>query len=168
MCQCSLCILIWLLISILMLLLTAEPSSTAGLSHHSVSPWNDLGDLVFDGMGLVGFTSRANALLLAQAVRSIFVFYYFAFFGGLVLLGWGRRLYHEYDGVSRRWTECSSDLYQSNTWIQTQAVSHLYHLKLSFVATGKHTQILSFAFARSKQSTIKQGAISLWLRSNGY
>ena len=31
----------------------------------SVSPWNDLSDLVFDGVGLAGFKSRANAFLLA-------------------------------------------------------------------------------------------------------
>ena len=30
----------------------------------SVSRWNDLGDLVFDGVGQVGFKSRVNALLL--------------------------------------------------------------------------------------------------------
>ena len=32
---------------------------------HSVSLWNDLGDHVFDGVGLAGFKSRANAFLLA-------------------------------------------------------------------------------------------------------
>ena len=31
----------------------------------SVSFWNDLADLVFDGVGLVGFKSRANVFLLA-------------------------------------------------------------------------------------------------------
>ena len=31
----------------------------------SVSPWNDLSDPVFDGVGLAGFKSRANAFLLA-------------------------------------------------------------------------------------------------------
>ena len=31
----------------------------------SVSLWNDLGDPVFDGVGLAGFKSRANAFLLA-------------------------------------------------------------------------------------------------------
>ena len=31
----------------------------------SISLWNDLSDLVFDGVGLVGFKSRANAFLLA-------------------------------------------------------------------------------------------------------
>ena len=31
----------------------------------SVSPWNGLDDPVFDGVGLAGFKSRANAFLLA-------------------------------------------------------------------------------------------------------
>ena len=31
----------------------------------SVSLWNDLSDPVFDGVGLSGFNSRANAFLLA-------------------------------------------------------------------------------------------------------
>ena len=31
----------------------------------SVSLWNDLRDLVFDGVGQAGFKSRANAFLLA-------------------------------------------------------------------------------------------------------
>ena len=31
----------------------------------SVSLWNDLANPVFDGMGLVGFKSRANVYLLA-------------------------------------------------------------------------------------------------------
>ena len=31
----------------------------------SVSLWNDLSDPVFDGVGLAGFKSRANAILLA-------------------------------------------------------------------------------------------------------
>ena len=31
----------------------------------SVSLWNDLSDLVFDGVGLVGFKTRANVFLLA-------------------------------------------------------------------------------------------------------
>ena len=32
---------------------------------HSVSLWNDLSDPVFDGVGLAGFKSIANAFLLA-------------------------------------------------------------------------------------------------------
>ena len=31
----------------------------------SVSLWNDLSDPIFDGVGLAGFKSRANAVLLA-------------------------------------------------------------------------------------------------------
>ena len=31
----------------------------------SVSLWNDLSDTVFDGVGLAGFNSKANAFLLA-------------------------------------------------------------------------------------------------------
>ena len=31
----------------------------------SVSLWNNLSDLIFDGMGLAGFKSRSNAFLLA-------------------------------------------------------------------------------------------------------
>ena len=33
--------------------------------HLSVSLWNNLGDPIFDGVGLAGFKSRANAFLLA-------------------------------------------------------------------------------------------------------
>ena len=33
--------------------------------HLSVSLWNDLSDTVFDGVGLAGVKSRANAFLLA-------------------------------------------------------------------------------------------------------
>ena len=58
----------------------------------SVSLWNDLADPVFDGVGLSGFKSRANAILLAYAVRALFVFYCFSFplpyLYGLVFWGW--------------------------------------------------------------------------------
>ena len=37
----------------------------------SVSLWNDLASPVFDGVGLAGFKSRANASLLAQAALSL-------------------------------------------------------------------------------------------------
>ena len=37
----------------------------------SVSLWNDLANPVFDGVGLAGFKSRANASLLAQAALSL-------------------------------------------------------------------------------------------------
>ena len=46
----------------------------------SVSLWNDLVDPVFDDVGLEGFKSRSNALLLAYIVAlSFFVFNYFPF-----------------------------------------------------------------------------------------
>ena len=48
-----------------MRLLAAKPRSTAELSLPSQYLWNDLADPVFDGVGLVGFKSRANAILLA-------------------------------------------------------------------------------------------------------
>ena len=48
----------------------APPRCRTSLYHRifiplSVSVWNDLGDPVFDGVGLAGFKSRANAFLLA-------------------------------------------------------------------------------------------------------
>ena len=46
----------------------------------SVSLWNDLSDPVFDGVGLAGFKSRANAFLLARSAFSFFVSYCFVFF----------------------------------------------------------------------------------------
>ena len=37
----------------------------------SLSHWNDLADLVFDGVGLADFKSRVNAFLLALAALSL-------------------------------------------------------------------------------------------------
>ena len=37
----------------------------------SVSLWNDLSDPVFDGVGLSGFKSTANAFLLARSALSL-------------------------------------------------------------------------------------------------
>ena len=37
----------------------------------SVSLWNDVANPVFDGVGLAGFKSRANASLLAYAALSL-------------------------------------------------------------------------------------------------
>ena len=37
----------------------------------SVSLWNSLGDPVFDGVGLAGFKSKANAFLLACSLRFV-------------------------------------------------------------------------------------------------
>ena len=45
----------------------------------SISLWNDLVDPVFDGVGLAGFKSRANAFLFPKVARSFFVFYCFHF-----------------------------------------------------------------------------------------
>ena len=42
----------------------------------SVSLCDDIADSVFDGVGLVGFKSRANIFSLAYAALSLFVFYY--------------------------------------------------------------------------------------------
>ena len=50
---------------ILMRLLAVESHSAAGFYSFSLSLWDDLGDSVFDGGGLAGFKSRANALLFA-------------------------------------------------------------------------------------------------------
>ena len=46
------------------------PSCTTSQCHRSLVPlsvslWNNLSDLLFDGVGLAGFKSRANAFLLA-------------------------------------------------------------------------------------------------------
>ena len=63
MCQCGLHAVILSHIGTLMRLLAAEPRR----QYHrtfirlSVSLWNDLGDPVFDGVGLARFKSRANA-----------------------------------------------------------------------------------------------------------
>ena len=46
----------------------------------SVSLCNDLSDPVFDGVGLAGFKSKANAFLLAQSALSFRLLYYFIFF----------------------------------------------------------------------------------------
>ena len=75
-----------------MRLLAAEPRSTTWLLFISQCLWNDLADNVFDGVGLTGFKSRANAISLALAVRSFFVFYCFPFLSmnwHCGLWGWG-------------------------------------------------------------------------------
>ena len=64
-------------------------------SHHrtfiplSISQWNDLGDPVFDGAGLAGFKSRANASLLAKLLApflspTVFPFCSFILWVGIV------------------------------------------------------------------------------------
>ena len=53
-----------------------------------MSLWKDLGDPVFDGVGLVDFKSGANAFLLAKS--ALFASYYFLFFFiPWVVWGWG-------------------------------------------------------------------------------
>ena len=65
MCQCALHAVLWSHIGILMRILAAESGSTAGpFIPHSVFPYNDLADPVFDGVGIQGFKSRDNAFLL--------------------------------------------------------------------------------------------------------
>ena len=57
----------------------------------SVSLRNDLSDPVFDGVGLAGFKSRANAFLLAWSALSFLsptILFDFSFHG-LVVWGWG-------------------------------------------------------------------------------
>ena len=57
----------------------------------SVSLWNDLSDPLFDGVGLVGFKSRANAFLLAWSTLSFLspTLLSFSSCHGLVVWGWG-------------------------------------------------------------------------------
>ena len=57
----------------------------------SVSLWNDLSDPVFDGVGLAGFKSRANAFLLALSALSFLspTVLSFSPFHGLVVWGLG-------------------------------------------------------------------------------
>ena len=56
---------LWSHIEILMRVFAAEPRVLYDFRPLSVSLWNDLADPVFDGVGLAGFKSRANAFLLA-------------------------------------------------------------------------------------------------------
>ena len=45
----------------------------------SVSLWNDLADPLFDGVGLAGFKSRANVLLLTKLLAPFLVSYCFPY-----------------------------------------------------------------------------------------
>ena len=67
MCQCGLDAVLWSHIGTLMHRLAAEPCRQYSRTFIplSVSLRNDLANLVFDGVGLAGFKSRANASLLA-------------------------------------------------------------------------------------------------------
>ena len=51
----------------------------------SVSLWNDLSDHVFDGVGLVGFKSRANAFLLHDLLFLVCLLLFYLF---LPSMGW--------------------------------------------------------------------------------
>ena len=62
MCLSGLHVVLWSHIGFLAHLLAAEPRSTAGILLVTL---NDLGDPVFDGVGLAGFKRRATACLLA-------------------------------------------------------------------------------------------------------
>ena len=56
-----------------------------------VCPWNDLGDRVFDGVGLAGFNSRANVFLFALVAPfllcNVLPFGSFILYVGIVGLG---------------------------------------------------------------------------------
>ena len=62
--QCGLHAVVWSHIGILMRRFAAEPRNTVGLYSPLCVRRNDLADPVFDGVGLSGFKSRANAFLL--------------------------------------------------------------------------------------------------------
>ena len=55
----------------------------------SVALWNDLSDSVFEGVGLAGFKSRANAFLLAFTFRLLLLSVSLLSFYGLVSWSWG-------------------------------------------------------------------------------
>ena len=65
MCQCGLHEVLWWHIGTLMRLLAVETQSRRTFIPVAVSLWNDLGDVLFDGVGLAGFKSMANTFLLA-------------------------------------------------------------------------------------------------------
>ena len=80
MCRRVLLVVLWLLIGTRSRLLVVGLLSIAEACAHSVSLWNHLSDPVFDGVGLAGFKSRANAFLLSCSALSFFISYYFIFF----------------------------------------------------------------------------------------
>ena len=75
----------------------------------SVSLWNDLGDPVFDGVGLAGFKSRASVFYSPKLLYPTIVFYYFSLLllpvYRLVLWGWGLRTDRVYITLSQPYTE---------------------------------------------------------------
>ena len=76
----------------------------------SVSLWNDLADPRFDGVGLVGFKSRANAFFIGLSCYNIptLVFYYFFLsllsVYRLVFRGWGLRTDRVYITLYQHYT----------------------------------------------------------------
>ena len=82
-CQCGLNVVPCSFFDILMRLLAAEPLSTTGLLYLiQYHLWNDLGDSVFDGVGLTGHTPSidwVNTSLLVWVALSLFVFHCFLF-----------------------------------------------------------------------------------------
>ena len=83
-------------------LYTYAPPRSRTLQYHrtfiilSVSLWNDLADPLFDGVGLAGFKSRANAFFigLSCSIPTIVLCYFshsFISVDMLVLWGWGLR-----------------------------------------------------------------------------
>ena len=74
----------------------------------SVSLWNDLSDPVFDGVGLAGFKSRANAFLLAWSALSFWLLLFYL----LPSIGWlcGAGVF----GL----IECSHSLPALHSWLQ--------------------------------------------------
>ena len=93
MCRCVLLLVLWLLIGarsrhLVVWLLSIAEALCPSLQ---VSLFNDLSDPVFDGMGLAGFKSRANAFLLAWSALSFLspTVSSFSSFHGLVVWDWG-------------------------------------------------------------------------------
>ena len=58
----------------------------------SVSLWNNLGDPVFDGVGLAGSKSRTNAFLLAKSALSFSLLMFYLFIFPWVAWGWGLQI----------------------------------------------------------------------------
>ena len=83
MCRRVLLVLLLLLLGSRLRLVAVEFLSTAGPWCPSL--WNDLDDPVFDGVGLTGFKSTANAILLALFVLSFGVILFSLF---LPTMGW--------------------------------------------------------------------------------
>ena len=78
----------------------------------SVSLWNDLADPVFDGVGLAGFQSRANAFFigLSCSIPTAVIYYFYISLSvyTLVLWGWGLRTDRVYITLSQ---PCTADIF---------------------------------------------------------